>query len=86
MNERQQILVSILDKAGQDPDFREGLLEDPKATISREFDLKIPDGVRIVVHENDSETVHLPLPAKAQILGEGQLDQVAHGGGWCTCF
>ena len=42
------------------------------------------EGLRIVVHENDADTVHLPLPAKPQVLAEGQLDQVA--GGLCACM
>ncbi|MDE0451664.1 MAG: NHLP leader peptide family RiPP precursor [Gammaproteobacteria bacterium] len=75
--------MSIVEKAATDADFRDGLLADPKATISREFDVTIPDGLRIVVHENDADTVHLPLPAKPQILEEGQLDQVS--GGVCQC-
>ncbi|MDE0451659.1 MAG: NHLP leader peptide family RiPP precursor [Gammaproteobacteria bacterium] len=85
MKERQQMFMSIVEKAATDADFRDGLLADPKATISREFDVTIPDGLRIVVHENDADTVHLPLPAKPQILKEGQLDQVSGGGGECIC-
>lgn len=85
MKGRQQVFVSIMEKAAQDDDFRQGLLSDPKATISREFDVAIPDGLRIVVHENDPDTVHLPLPAKPQVLSEGQLDQVS-GGFHCTCI
>ena len=85
MKERQQMFMSIVEKAAFDADFRDGLLADPKATISREFDVTIPDGLRIVVHENDADTVHLPLPAKPQILREGQLDQVSGGGGECIC-
>ena len=85
MKERQQMFMSIVEKAAMDADFRDGLLADPKATISREFDVTIPDGLRIVVHENDADTVHLPLPAKPAILKEGQLDQVSGGGGECIC-
>ena len=85
MKERQQMFMSIVERAATDADFRDGLLADPRATISREFDVTIPDGLRIVVHENDADTVHLPLPAKPQILREGQLDQVSGGGGECIC-
>ena len=84
MNARQQLFMSIVEKAAQDDDFRDGLLADPKATISREFDVAFAEGLRIVVHENDADTVHLPLPAKPQVLAEGQLDQVA--GGLCACM
>ena len=83
MQEPKQIFMSIVEKAAMDADFRDGLLADPRATISREFDVTIPDGLRIVIHENDADTVHLPLPAKPEILEEGQLDQVS--GGFCQC-
>ena len=83
MQEPKQIFMSIVEKAAVDAEFRDGLLANPRATISREFDVTIPDGLRIVIHENDADTVHLPLPAKPQILEEGQLDQVS--GGFCQC-
>lgn len=86
MKTRQEIFVAIMEKAVEDPDFRDSLLADARTAIVREFDVTVPEGLNIVVHENDHETVHLPLPAKPQVLGEGQLSQVSGGGGWCTCF
>lgn len=86
MKTRQELFFSILEKAKEDPDFRDSLLVDAKGAISREFDVTVPEGLNIVVHENGPETVHLPLPARPQVLDEGQLAQVSGGGGWCTCF
>ena len=87
MNKRQELFLSILEKAAEDPDFRNSLLSDAKAAISEEFDVTVPDGLNIVVHENDRNTVHLPLPAKPRILGEGELRQVSGGEGVaCFCY
>lgn len=85
MNKRQELFLSILEKAAEDPDFRNRLLSDAKAAIGEEFDVTVPDGLNIVVHENDLNTVHLPLPAKPAILGEGELRQVSGGEG-ISCF
>ena len=82
MNERMQMLVSILEKVNEHPGFRDELVADAKTAIAREFDVAFPDELQIVVHENDPHTVHLSLPAKPQVLTEGELDQVV-GGGWC---
>ena len=43
--------MSIVEKAAQDDDFRDGLLTDPKATISQEFNVGFAEGLRIVVHD-----------------------------------
>ena len=87
MKTRQDLFLAILEKANEDPDFRDGLLADARSTISREFDVTVPEGLNIVVHENDLDTVHLPLPAKPQVIGEGHLSQVSGGnlcGGGCA--
>ena len=83
MNKRMEMFSSIVEKAAADGSFREALLTDAKSAITREFDVTIPDGMEIKVHENDSNTVHLPLPARPEILKEGQLNQVSGGGDVC---
>ena len=79
MKTRQDLFFAIVEKANEDPDFRDSLIADARTTISKEFDVTVPEGLNIVVHENDLDTVHLPLPAKPQVLGEGQLSQVSAG-------
>ena len=53
----------------------------PKAAIASAFDMTVPEGLDIVVHECDATTVHLPLPPKPQVLAEGELAKTS-GGGW----
>ena len=81
MLSRRELVISILDKAVAEADFREALLSDPKAAITGEFDVRIPDGLDIKVHEADSDTVHLQLPPRPEVLGEGQLEAVSGGCG-----
>ena len=68
----------LADKAGQDEEFRNRLLADPKGVIQQEFDVEIPAGLNIQVHEDSAETAHLLLPPSPR-LSETQLAHVAGG-------
>ena len=69
----------ILAKAAEDEDFRASLLDDPKAAISAELGVSIPEGFTVQVHEDDSTTAHFVLPPSDH-LTEEELALVA--GGW----
>ena len=87
MKDRKEILFSIMEKAAQDNEFRADLLADARSAIGKEFDIQVPEGINIVVHENDSSTVHLPVPPKPEVLSEGDLRQVSGGiTGQCACM
>ena len=68
----------LVDKAGEDEEFRSRLLADPKSVIQQEFDLELPASLGIQVHEDSAETVHLVLPPSPK-LSEAQLAHVAGG-------
>ena len=87
MQEKQELLNSILEKASQNEEFRQRLLVDAKTAISSDFKIALPDGLNIVVHENDANTVHLPVPPSPKVLDEGKLAQVSGGQGndWGQC-
>ena len=68
----------LADKAGEDEEFRNRLMADPKGVIEQEFDLEIPASLDIQVHEDSAETAHLVLPPSPK-LSETQLDHVAGG-------
>ncbi len=80
----EDIRKKIVDRAGEDTDFRAAFVADPKAVISREFGVELPDSMRVHVHEIDMENAHialLPLPE----LDEEQLENVAGGAWWMNC-
>ena len=68
----------LLEKAAEDEAFRARLLADPKAAVSDELGVEIPDGFTIEVHEEAADTSHLVLPPSAA-LGDAELERVAGG-------
>ncbi|MCY4265315.1 MAG: NHLP leader peptide family RiPP precursor [Gammaproteobacteria bacterium] len=71
----------ITDKAISDDEFRSQLLSDPKAAISQELGVEVPEGLDIKIHESDMNTLHLALPSTD--LNEEQLEAIAAGR--CCC-
>jgi hypothetical protein len=60
----------------KDDEFRESLLSDPVATLRREFGIEVPEGVRIEVHEETEEVIHLVIPGRLplSLIPESVLD------------
>jgi hypothetical protein len=58
-----EILDTVTAKALGDGYYKERLKADP-ATVLREEGLEIDDGIKIVVHENTGDTIHLVLPSQ----------------------
>lgn len=73
----------LMDRAAVDATFRQQLVSDPRGAIRSELGVDVPEGIQIQVHENDSETLHLALPANE--LGEEQLEAIAAGRCCCCC-
>ena len=78
MQTPDEMRAILTEKAASDDDFRSQLLSDPRGTIQQEFDVEIPEGVDIQVHEDSAETAHVIVPPGPK-LGEQQLAQVAGG-------
>lgn len=94
MNQRQQLEQKLTEKAMKDISFRQQLIENPIASIEAETGIKIPDAMKIIVLEEDPQTVYLVLPCvpfnNIEIeLSEAELETVAGGYFWtvdsCTC-
>lgn len=73
--EGQRILRNVAAKALSDPDYKRELINNPNEVLGQEG-LEIPSGVRIVIHENTEDTIHLALPVDLPDLGELALDIV----------
>jgi len=72
---------SIIEKAWKDPAFKQALLKDPHAAL-RNFNIPMPDGVKLHVHEETASDLHMvlpPDPSKSE-LSDQDLDAVAGGG------
>ena len=69
----------ITGKAGTDEDFRAALLKDPIPVVEAEIGVKMPGGLKLRVHEETNDELHLVLPAPVE-LTPAQLQAVS--GGW----
>jgi hypothetical protein len=84
---RTEYTEQLLARAQRDDEFRARLITDPKAAISEELGVEIPDELNIRVIEEEGDEVVLVLPAKfeAREVRDEQLAGVAGGtgGSWC---
>ena len=78
MKTPDEIRAALVAKAREDDEFRKALMADPKTVVKQEFDIDVPDGIEIQVHEDSSNTAHLVLP-NVSTLSEENLAQVAGG-------
>ncbi len=80
----EEMQAHLVEKSSADHEFRRQLIEDPKSVLIQEFGIEIPDSMKITVHENTVEDVHLALPAKNELTVE-QLEAVCAGLTCCGC-
>lgn len=85
--DRKELEQRVIQKAGEDAEFRSSLLADPKAALEQELGASLPAGVQVQVVEETANTVYLVLP-QASSGGEGgelsDQDLEAVAGGWGT--
>ncbi len=95
-NVRSQAEENVRSLAAKDPNFRQELLSDPNGTLAKLFGGKLPDGVKVTVHEESPNEIHLVVPAAGggapqQEGGAGGAVQphayCSHpgGGSWSSC-
>ncbi|HWI41500.1 MAG TPA: NHLP leader peptide family RiPP precursor [Verrucomicrobiae bacterium] len=77
--------AKLISRAWTDRDFLEKLRTAPEDAF-KEFGIEIPQGMKVRVVENTTETVHFVLPQPPQ-GGEVPLgEQMDHDGGGHDCF
>jgi hypothetical protein len=59
-------LTDIIRRAWRDVEFKQQLLADPRAVLERELGVTLPAGVRIHIHEQTPEDLHLILPPQPE--------------------
>ena len=76
----------VLGKATEDAEFRARLVADPKALLTEEFGINLPDSLAISVYEDSSTHVHLVLPPNSELdVNELKAINAAHEGGTTMC-
>jgi len=79
---RLELETALIKKCWQDPVFQKEVVADPKGMWEKATSQKLPDNVKIFIHEEDHNTIHLsipPAPSKVGELSDAELEQVAGG-------
>ncbi|WP_456426420.1 NHLP leader peptide family RiPP precursor [Rhodocaloribacter sp.] len=84
LDQRQKLNRQVTQKAMEDANFRQRLLEDPKGTLETEYGISIPNEADIKVFQETPQSHYFVLPPRpiqdGDELTEDELEAVA--GGW----
>jgi|GEM_PF-1695590 len=71
--------AKIISKIWEDPKFKEEFMKDPRFYLQNEG-IEIPENVKVVVHENTDEEIHITIPQKPTgELTENELKAISGG-------
>ena len=59
---RAEMERSIVQRSLEDENFRQRLLDDPKAAVEEELGTRLPEGVQVRAVEETAQTIYLVLP------------------------
>src|SRR5215471_9272320 len=79
---RREMETRLIEKAWKDPVFRKDIVKDPKGMLEKHTGQKLPEQLRIFVHEEDANTLHFsipPAPSNLNELSDEDLEKVAGG-------
>jgi len=79
---KRDLETALIRKCWKEPDFRKEVLTDPKGVLERQTGYRLPAGLKIVVHEEDDNTLHFSIPAApggVAELSDRDLERVAGG-------
>ena len=78
---RRDIEARLTDRAWKDEEFRRALIEDPRGTLERELEVKLPEEVSLTVLEETPTNRYLVLPTAPSRdggeLSDTELEAVA---------
>jgi Nitrile hydratase, alpha chain len=83
---RAEVERTLVQKSLEDEDFRQRLLDDPKAAVEQELGRGLPESTEVRVVEESADTIYLVLPSASRLgqgedLSDQELEAVA-GGAW----
>jgi hypothetical protein len=79
---RREMETALIEKCWKDPEFKKAVVSDPKGMLERHTGRKLPPQLKILVHEEDANTLHLAIPLAPSNLAEltdEDLEKVAGG-------
>src|SRR6516165_4467955 len=82
LDTRVQLESALVQKCWKEPEFRKQVVGDPKGMLEKHLGRKLPEQVKIFIHEEDANTLHLaipPAPANLSKLSDEELEKVAGG-------
>jgi hypothetical protein len=81
---RRKMETALIEKCWKDPEFKKAVVSDPKGMLEKQLGRKLPEQVKIFVHEENANTLHFaipPAPSDVTELSDADLDNVAGGTG-----
>lgn len=79
---RRDLQTRLIEKAWKEPTFKTEVLANPKGMLEKYLGRKLPEDLKVVVHEEDANTLHfaIPLPpSNVAELSDNDLEKVAGG-------
>ncbi len=79
---RRDVETRLIERAWKDPEFKRRVISDPKGMFEKHLGQKLPAELKIIVHEEDANTVHLsipPAPTNLSELSDEELERVSGG-------
>ncbi len=79
---RRDLETALIEKCWKDSQFQKAIVSDPRSVIEKHTGQKLPQNLKIVIHEEDTNTLHFsipPAPANVAELSDDDLEKVAGG-------
>jgi hypothetical protein len=76
---RRDLEAKLVAKAWADEGFRERLMADPRAVVSEETGITVPESITVEVLEETPEKAYIVIPTNRVAIDDEQLDAASGG-------